>query len=261
MRFYMARTWRRRRPAGGRLAGREGARGGGSNSGREWHWLAAFGLRTGFLAVARYLIWCFWYQNMLFVRLLGQLALNSYHQHHNIRTLATVTCFAAKLNTNINSSNKLFLTTSSKITTTQQQQSTSDFTDTTTTITNREPQHHLATPIIKIHDSCIDRLKQILDKPDEQLLRIHVETGGCSGFSYMFDIESKQAIDIEEDLVVNKDNYQIVINKQILPYIKGSEICYEQSLIKSSFSVKNPLAETKCSCGVSFSVDFNKITP
>lgn len=116
-------------------------------------------------------------------------------------------------------------------------------------------QHQL----IIIKDSCIQRLRQILKKPQEQFLRIHVEAGGCSGFSYKFDIDTNKSIDPIEDLVFQKENYRVVINKEILPYMKGSSIEYSESLIRSSFVVSNPIAETKCGCGSSFSVDFNKL--
>lgn len=113
--------------------------------------------------------------------------------------------------------------------------------------------------LIIIKDSCLKRLKEILDKPQEEFLRINVETGGCSGFSYVFDIEKVKQINTQEDLIFERDNYRVVINKEILPFMKGSSIEYNKSLIKSSFQVVNPIAETKCGCGASFSVDLNKI--
>lgn len=112
--------------------------------------------------------------------------------------------------------------------------------------------------IVIIKDSCLNRLKLILEKPQEEFLRIHVETGGCSGFSYMFEIEKKE-INAKEDLVFERENYRVVINKEILPFMAGSSIEFNESLIKSSFNVTNPIAETKCSCGSSFSVDLNKL--
>lgn len=113
--------------------------------------------------------------------------------------------------------------------------------------------------IITLEDSCLKRLREILDKPQEEYLRINVETGGCSGFSYMFDIDKKDNLDPNEDLIFERDSYRVVIHKDILPYMKGATIEFTESLIKSSFQVKNPIAETKCSCGASFSVDPSKI--
>lgn len=113
--------------------------------------------------------------------------------------------------------------------------------------------------LITIQDSCLNRLKQILSKPQEEFLRIHVETGGCSGFSYMFQIENNQSIDKEEDLIFERENYRVVINKEILPFMSGSSLEYRESLIKSSFNVTNPIAEAKCSCGSSFSINLSKL--
>lgn len=112
---------------------------------------------------------------------------------------------------------------------------------------------------IHIKDSCLNRLKQILNKPKEEYLRIHVETGGCSGFSYSFEIEQNKALDANEDLVFQREQYRVVINKDVLPFMKGSSIDYNESLIKSSFAVENPLAETKCGCGSSFSINPTKL--
>lgn len=127
------------------------------------------------------------------------------------------------------------------------------------TIASQQHQNNNSnSQLFTIKDSCLQRLKQILTKPQEEYLRIHVETGGCSGFSYMFEIEDKN-IDPKEDLVFERETYKVVINKDILPYMKGAAIEFDDSLMKSSFSIKNPIAETKCSCGTSFSVDFNKI--
>lgn len=113
--------------------------------------------------------------------------------------------------------------------------------------------------IIKIDDSCLKRFEQVLSKPKQEFLRINVETGGCSGFSYVFDIEDEKQIQPGEDLIVERDSYRVVVSKDILPFIQGSTLEYHESLIKSSFQVVNPIAESKCSCGSSFSVDLSKL--
>jgi iron-sulfur cluster assembly accessory protein len=126
---------------------------------------------------------------------------------------------------------------------------------------NQQQQHNTTDfkNLINIKDSCLNRLKQILDKPQEEFLRIQVETGGCSGFSYHFNIERNNNLNPDEDLIFERDNYRVVINKEVLTYMKGSSIEYTESLIKSSFQIVNPIAETKCSCGSSFSIDLSKI--
>ena len=54
----------------------------------------------------------------------------------------------------------------------------------------------------------------------------------------------------------NQDGVQVVSDEISLGFIKGSTVDYEEELIRSAFCVKsNPQSSTKCSCGVSFSID------
>lgn len=157
---------------------------------------------------------------------------------------------------------RLASTTSAAATTTSQANVISK-NSSTTTIQHQNQQ------ILTIKDTCLTRLKQIIAKPEEESLRIHIEAGGCSGFSYSFVIEkfdsNEQSVNFNSkttgdgDVIIDRDDYKIVINKDLIPYIKGSSIDYKESLIKSSFQIENPLAETKCGCGSSFSINLNKL--
>ncbi|EDW33919.1 GL21975 [Drosophila persimilis] len=103
---------------------------------------------------------------------------------------------------------------------------------------------------IQVSESCLKRLREICI--DGSFLRITVEGGGCSGFQYKFDLDSKMN---EDDLQFGEEKAKVVIDTVSLEYCTGSTVDYHSELIRAGFRmVANPLAEQGCSCGSSFSV-------
>ena len=84
-----------------------------------------------------------------------------------------------------------------------------------------------------------------------RLLRVSVEGGGCSGFSYKFDLVAASEPD---DLVVERDGARVLVDPVSLQYLAGAEIDFVDDLIGASFKVKNPNATASCGCGTSFSI-------
>ncbi len=107
-----------------------------------------------------------------------------------------------------------------------------------------------------ITKGCVNRIKQLRKKNENNdlKLRIQVDSGGCSGFQYVFEMEGED-IDDEEDLVFKRDGVAVVVDEGSFQYIKGSTIDFEQELIRSAFAVvNNPQSESACGCGSSFAV-------
>ena len=83
------------------------------------------------------------------------------------------------------------------------------------------------------------------------MLRVSVDGGGCSGFSYKFDLVNEKA---DDDLVIESHGATVVIDQCSLVYMGGSEIDFVDQLIGASFQINNPIATASCGCGTSFSV-------
>ncbi|MCH7930061.1 MAG: iron-sulfur cluster insertion protein ErpA [Proteobacteria bacterium] len=83
------------------------------------------------------------------------------------------------------------------------------------------------------------------------MLRVAVSGGGCSGFQYGFSLDHEVQ---EGDVVIERDQAQVVIDNLSLMYLAGSEVDYVTEIIGSYFTIKNPNATSSCGCGSSFAV-------
>ena len=95
-----------------------------------------------------------------------------------------------------------------------------------------------------ITEDALERIKLIQSQEGEGFLRITVDGGGCSGFSYSFNFDNKK---LEDDIIASTDTIS-------LNYLSGSKITWKEDLSGASFSIDNPNATSSCGCGTSFSV-------
>lgn len=96
------------------------------------------------------------------------------------------------------------------------------------------------------------RIAKVLAKePEGSMLRVSVNGGGCSGFSYAFDIVPAPAPD---DIAVEQDGVTVLIDSLSMEFLKGAQIDFVDNLIGQSFQVQNPNATAACGCGTSFSI-------
>jgi iron-sulfur cluster assembly accessory protein len=112
---------------------------------------------------------------------------------------------------------------------------------------------HPAEPAaVTLSERAARRIAQIVaGEPERPLLRLSVEGGGCSGFSYKFDLVPACEAD---DVVIERAGARVLVDPISLQYLAGSEIDFVDDLIGSSFKVRNPNATAACGCGTSFSI-------
>ena len=105
---------------------------------------------------------------------------------------------------------------------------------------------------VELSEAAAKRIAKILAKePDKNALRVSVEGGGCSGFSYKFDLVGDRN---DDDIAIERDGATVLIDDLSLVYMGGSVIDFVDDLIGQSFQVRNPNAVASCGCGTSFAI-------
>ncbi len=107
----------------------------------------------------------------------------------------------------------------------------------------------------KITDNAVLKFKSILQNEDSNaFVRILIDSGGCSGFSYNFIVDSKQNTEKDIPIIVDGKKAILIIDKVSLKFIKNSSIDWVETLTQAQFNIDNPIAKSKCGCGSSFSI-------
>ena len=103
---------------------------------------------------------------------------------------------------------------------------------------------------ITLTQSAAEQIQSYLEKDQSQLgLRFGVRTSGCSGFAYI--VELTDTIDAD-DQVFETSGIKIVIKKESLPFIKGTQIDFTRGKLSEAFVFNNPNVTASCGCGESF---------
>lgn len=105
---------------------------------------------------------------------------------------------------------------------------------------------------VEMTDSAAQRIAEILAaEPSGSFLRIGVDGGGCSGFSYTYKIESTRQ---EDDLVLDRAGALVLIDSVSLQFLRGCRIDFIDNLMGRMFKIDNPAATASCGCGSSFAI-------
>lgn len=106
--------------------------------------------------------------------------------------------------------------------------------------------------MIQVTDKALTQIKKIMESENkkDQLLRIGVRSGGCSGLSYVMEFSQEQ---LPNDEVIEMNGVKILVDVFSAMYLKGSELDFSDGLNGAGFEFKNPNAERSCGCGQSFS--------
>lgn len=107
-------------------------------------------------------------------------------------------------------------------------------------------------PLMTLSDAAATRLAGLYAKGQQgMLLRISVNTKGCSGLSYVMDwVETPGP----GDEVVTDHGLTVLVDRKASLFLIGSQMDYEVKDLTAGFTFSNPNEKGRCGCGESFHV-------
>lgn len=108
---------------------------------------------------------------------------------------------------------------------------------------------------LKVTDAAVKEFKRALAETDgsESVVRVSVQGGGCSGFTYGLGFVPESDISPEGDVVEEFDGLKVAVDKKSLIFLDGATIEWVDDLNHRGFKFANPNAKKSCGCNKSFS--------
>jgi len=90
---------------------------------------------------------------------------------------------------------------------------------------------------MSITPAAVMQLRNLLDQPTPQLIRVGVKNRGCSGLAYHLEYVDSQGT---FDEVVDQDGVKVLIDSKALFSIIGSEMDWLEDKLAARFVFRNP---------------------
>jgi iron-sulfur cluster assembly protein len=107
---------------------------------------------------------------------------------------------------------------------------------------------------VTLTEKAAKEIKKVMDDqnmPAETVIRVGVQGGGCSGFSYSLNWDTQTT---DKDRVAEFFGVKLAVEKKFDPYLDGTVIDFYDGLEKRGFVFNNPNVVRTCGCGSSFQV-------
>lgn len=102
--------------------------------------------------------------------------------------------------------------------------------------------------MIRLTPAAQEHLATVLE--ENEMVRIAVQGGGCSGMNYVLNIETDPD---EEDILLDIPGSTVYIDPYSADILSETTVDYVKTLQREGFVFNNPRANTTCGCGASFS--------
>lgn len=115
--------------------------------------------------------------------------------------------------------------------------------------------------MIEVTNEAADHLKSISDANDGKLPFLGVKGGGCAGFSYDWQLKTKEELDETADEVLQLYNgSEMVIDGYSVMYLFGSVLDLKKDLFGTTLDIQTPAAQSACGCGESVNFDMDMVS-
>ena len=107
-------------------------------------------------------------------------------------------------------------------------------------------------PLMTLTDTAAERLRGLYAKGEQgKLLRIGVNTKGCSGLAYDMSWVAEPG---PGDEVVRDHDLTVLVDRKASLFLIGTIMDYEQKTMSAGFTFTNPNEKGRCGCGESFHI-------
>jgi iron-sulfur cluster assembly protein len=107
-------------------------------------------------------------------------------------------------------------------------------------------------PILNITPAAVKQVQFLMKKRGEASLglRVGVKGGGCSGLSYMMNLEPEPR---DNDHTFEVNGIRVFVDPKSARFIEGTTLDYSiKNLLEGGWVFTNPNAGRTCGCGTSF---------
>jgi iron-sulfur cluster assembly protein len=105
---------------------------------------------------------------------------------------------------------------------------------------------------ISLTPSAAERVRTFMASRGKGIgLRLGVKQTGCSGYAYVVSYADEVG---NGDVVFDASGVKVVVDRDSLRYVDGTEIDFVRQGLNEAFKFRNPKAKGECGCGESFNV-------
>ena len=104
--------------------------------------------------------------------------------------------------------------------------------------------------IMSLTDAAVERINEIIEDSDKPVMgvRVGIKNAGCAGQSYTLDYVAAPVAG--DDHVADK-GVDVYIEPKATLFLLGTVMDFEEDMLKSGFTFRNPNQTGECGCGES----------